>query len=366
MTTPHHPASILLPSQVELIKEHAPIAEQQKDITPAMLDMIYEQGWFRILVPKVYGGLQMSLPEVVQLEEAISMTDGSLGWVLTLCAGAGWFGGFLSPDFAKDIFANPKVCLAGSGAATGTAEIVAGGYKVNGKWMHASGAPHATVFTANCLITENGIPVKDEEGNDTILSFTFLKDEVNIIPQWKAMGMVATASYPYEVKDVVVSKNRSFKIDVNLLRIDEPLYRYPFLQLAEVTLAANISGMALHFIDLCELLFESKKKKGGAFLASDERVFTALLRAGENMKEARTNMYHGLQSSWNYGIENTVINPALLQTVSVTSRSLAKAARQAVNELYPYCGLTGAYTDTELNRVWRDFNTAAQHALLVF
>ena len=29
-----------------------------------------------------------------------------MGWVLTLCAGAGWFAGFLEPDFAREIIQN--------------------------------------------------------------------------------------------------------------------------------------------------------------------------------------------------------------------------------------------------------------------
>lgn len=366
MHSPSHPSSVLTQQQIELIRENAFIAEYDKNISPAMLSLVYEQGWFKLLVPQVYGGVEMLLPELVKLEEAISWADGSLGWVVTLCAGAGWFGGFLDPSFARHIFDDEKVCLAGSGAATGTAEIVDEGYKINGKWMHASGAPQATVFTANCTITKDSVAVKDEAGNSKVLSFTFLKDEVNIIPQWKAMGMVATASFPYEVKDVVVPANRSFKIDISALQIDAPLYRYPFLQLAEATLAANISGMAMHFIDLCEVLFESKQKKSGALLASDEHVFTALLRAKEDMKEARTNMYHALELSWEQGVTHEVISGELLHMVSVSSRNLAKTSRQSVNELYPFCGLTAAYSDTELNRVWRDINTAGQHALLVF
>ncbi|MFA9217817.1 MAG: hypothetical protein ACEQSK_12030, partial [Sphingomonadaceae bacterium] len=39
--------------------------------------------------------------------------------------------------------------------------------------------------------------------------------------------------------------------------------------------------------------------------------------------------------------------------------------RAAVDELYPYCGLHAAREDSAFNRVWRDFHTASQHALLL-
>jgi hypothetical protein len=53
-----------------------------------------------------------------------------------------------------------------------------------------------------------------------------------------------------------------------------------------------------------------------------------------------------------------------LLAVSKTSRHLAITSRESVDELYPYCGLIAAATDTEINRVWRDIHTAGQHALL--
>jgi hypothetical protein len=41
------------------------------------------------------------------------------------------------------------------------------------------------------------------------------------------------------------------------------------------------------------------------------------------------------------------------------------ASRRAVDALYPYCGLYAAREDSPINRVWRDFHTASQHALLL-
>jgi hypothetical protein len=41
------------------------------------------------------------------------------------------------------------------------------------------------------------------------------------------------------------------------------------------------------------------------------------------------------------------------------------ASRRAVDVLYPYCGLYAAREDAPINRVWRDFHTASQHALLM-
>src|SRR6185312_1019190 len=181
-----HPLSFLKKEWVDTIFQAAPAAEAAGRFDAAQLSLLYEQKWFQLLAPQVYGGLQFPLPEALQLEEAISCADGSLGWVLTLCAGAGWFGGFLEPALAKTIFANPKVCLAGSGGVTGIAEITDGGYLVNGKWMHASGAPNATIFTANCEVAQNGQLLKDKYGKSVVRAFILLPEEVIILPKWNS------------------------------------------------------------------------------------------------------------------------------------------------------------------------------------
>ena len=139
------------------------------------LEIIYKQKWFKLLVPEVYSGRQVTLPELVRLQEAISWADGSTGWVVTLCSGAGWFGGFIDPEISQQIFNSNTVCLAGSGAVGGTAEITPGGYLVNGTWKYASGAHHASHITANCSVIKNGEPVLTDSGEPLVLPFIFDK-----------------------------------------------------------------------------------------------------------------------------------------------------------------------------------------------
>src|SRR5689334_13367864 len=127
-----------------LIIGSAAAAEAARFLLPDQQALIHQHGWLKMLAPRTAGGAEMPLPQVVRLEEAIAEADGSVGWVVTLCAGAGWFAGFLSPVLAREVVAAPGLCLAGSGAATGVAERTAEGWRIEGRWAHATGAPHAT------------------------------------------------------------------------------------------------------------------------------------------------------------------------------------------------------------------------------
>jgi alkylation response protein AidB-like acyl-CoA dehydrogenase len=350
------------PHWVEVIRCHAAEAEQLGKLHPAQLQLIYDQQWFNLLAPAEYGGLQTSLPKLVEIEESLSWADGSLGWVVTLCCGAGWFGGFLEPGIAKQIYTNPKACFAGSGATTGTATITSEGYMINGSWKYASGVHHATHITVNCNIMNDNEAVLNADGTPLILPFVLDRKDVKLLSGWKYIGMIATGSDSYEVSELYVDKSRCFKIDAADAVIDAPLYRYPFLQLAEATLAANLSGMAVHFTDLCVPAFKYKatniRRVNEANIAVMDK---ALLTATAQLNNVRATFFEAVKASWNEP-ENT----EALKTVSYTSRVLAKTARECVDELYPYCGLMAASPDTKINRVWRDLHTASQHALLTF
>lgn len=362
-----HPSAQLEPDQIALIRNTAAAAEQARQLLPEQLELIYEQQWFKILTPKKYGGLEIDLNNEVRLLEALAWADGSLGWVITLCTGAGWFGGFLDPALAEEVFAMRDVCLAGSGAPTGTADIAANKYTVNGTWKYASGALNTTHFTANCLITKNGQPVLAADGKQQILSFLFKSAEVTVIPAWAYSGMVSTGSHSFQITNAIVPLNRTFRIDPEYVKVNKALYHYPFHQLAEATLAINISGMAIHFIDLCRVAFAKKRVEKNLNQIQDSEMSDVLDLSIYKLNMVRDVFYQDLDNSWaNYANSDQMHLEENLQSLSWSSRKLAKKARQIVDDLFPYCGLEAARTHSELNRVWRDIHTASQHALLTF
>jgi hypothetical protein len=75
-------------------------------------------------------------------------------------------------------------------------------------------------------------------------------------------------------------------------------------------------------------------------------------------------MYALLDQAWAQAEgKDGSVDEALDAQLRQASMALVLAARKAVGEIYPYCGLRAAQEDSEINRVWRDFHTASQHAL---
>jgi hypothetical protein len=211
------------------------------------------------------------------------------------------------------------------------------------------------VFTANFTIHENGKPKLQPNGTTEVHAFVMKQDEVTVHQTWNSMGMIATASHSFEVKNLIVVKERAFDIEPIKVVIDRPIYRYPFLQLAETTLSVNLSGLATRFIDLAEPLLAQKSDSG--------RLSRLVQRLRKKLDDHRKEFYRVVNQSWKSCSEKNSVPKSELQKVSKASQSLAKQSLSVVDLLYPHCGLTAANETLEINRVWRNIHTASQHSL---
>ncbi|WP_343731253.1 acyl-CoA dehydrogenase [Duganella sp.] len=336
------------------IARHAAAADIAGFLHPVQQALLHRRGWLTMLAPRAAGGTELSLPQVVRLEQAVAAVDGSMGWVLTLCAGAGWFAGFLSPALARQIIGTPRACLAGSGAPTGYADEDGDGYRITGRWDYASGAPMATHFTLNAVLRVNGQPLLDAQGAPRIRAFLVPAALVQVEDNWRSIGMRASASHSYRIDNAWVSKDHGFTISPDTATADGPLYRFPFYSLAYVTLAANVAGMASHFIELARECTH-RRNKGMALLEEKE----------QNLQAARAGFHAVLDRSWAQIAAGGTLTDEDMLAIQTRSLTLVATARAAVNDLYPYCGLYAAHQDSPINRVWRDFHTASQHSLLL-
>lgn len=366
-----HPSGRLQSTWVELLRQEADKATAKGQLTAKQLRLFYEQGWFKALVPQKYGGLQWSLSEVVRFEEAIGWAEGSAGWVFTLCSGAGWFGGYLDPGLAARIFKPKKACLAGSGAIGGRGKLDHKGQLiVSGRWKYATGAPHGTIFTANVYL----------EAEQKIRSFLLLPEEIKIEKRWNPIGLIASASESFSCSKIIMPPERAFDIQPDNPQIHAPLYRLPFGPLAEATIAANLSGMCLHFMEEVKKLW-SQKHRAAQTAKSQQAPESDPANDIEALLEYYTAKWQRVRSLLWVAVEKLEsfvnehmaeaqlsVNPVYVRkaaAVSAAAQRQAALCRKIVNGLYPYTGLNGANGDTAVGKVWRDFQTGSQHALFM-
>jgi indole-3-acetate monooxygenase len=362
----HDTAAPLSAADASLIRAEAAASERAGMLTQPVRDLIHARGWLRMLAPESVGGAELPLPQAVRLEEALSKADGSTGWTVTLCAGAGWFAGFLAPELARTILSTPAVCLGGSGAPSGFADIDGDGYRLSGRWDFATGAPMTTHFTMNAVIRQGGQPLLDEKGVARVRAFVLPASQVSVHENWHTVGLVGTASHSFSVDGVRVDGSHAFDLTPGGAKVDSPLYRFPFWSLAFVTLAANVSGMAQDFIEQArEIIGRRRHHVSGQPLAGLEQVIDTLAHAPDAFGQARVTFYRLLDSAWDKVCEGTQLSEQETAALHAASLALADTARRAVDELYPLCGLSAADHRSSISRAWRDLHTASQHALML-
>ncbi|WP_426478502.1 hypothetical protein ACP3T3_03280 [Chryseobacterium sp. CBSDS_008] len=314
-------------------------------ISDKVMQYIYEEGLLKIWVPRQYGGLGYRFETGIKALFEWAETDGSFGWMLTLCAGANYFSRNIKPEAAHLLFTHPTTCFGGSGMIGGTAEKLKDHtYLINGFWNFATGAPYLTHFTLNAKITQNGKPVTDRDGREIIRSFIVPKDQAEIIPNWKSMGMKATSTYSFAVENVIVNENCSFVYDHFFT--NDILDSIPFRVFADLTLLANYLGMASHFIEEAERIRPELNFKN--FTASVEKHLNKIVNMANEVENILGNHKSISEDQQNeihrYGVE--LVQKLSLQILTV----------------YTQLGIRATDTHSAVYQVFCDYFTAAMHS----
>src|ERR1041385_9259626 len=125
-----------------LIASEADEIERTRRLTPPVVSALIENGLYRALLPKRFGGSEAPPEIFMQMQEEIAKADASTAWCLGQCGVCAMTAAYLDPDAASEIFARPHDILAW-GAINHEAHVVPGGYRVTGRWDFASGSRQA-------------------------------------------------------------------------------------------------------------------------------------------------------------------------------------------------------------------------------
>jgi alkylation response protein AidB-like acyl-CoA dehydrogenase len=323
---------------------------------------LHARDLFRIWVPRAYGGAETDLVTALRVFETISSADGATGWTLMIGAGAGLFGGFLDPAAAREIFADARSVIAGSGAATGTARPHADGYRVTGRWSFASGAHHATWFTANCVVAAPEAARQGDAG-PMVRSIAVPAADVEIHATWSVTGMRGTGSDDISVENVFVPRERTFSV-LDAPIAAAPIYRVPFFSVAELSFAAVALGIARHALALFEDLADTKRPMGAAHtLAADPDVRARVGRAEAKVRSARAFVFEQAERAWE-AARGDGLGPVDAACVRLAALEAVHGSAEAVDLLHARAGMTPLFASSALGRAWRDLHAVSQNAVV--
>ena len=217
-------------------------------------------GFFRIYLPAVYGGLDLTPMEAMEVFEELARADASVAW----CVWNGnthWTAAQLSPEAARRIHADPETVTANSTRPSGQARVVDGGYRVNGQWSLVSGCELGSWMVLLCIVHDGDTPHLAGSGGPEARFMLIPADDCEIIDTWTVGGLRGTGSHDVAVHEVFVPESYGSGFTDPYV-LPEPRYRIPPFSRVVPGLGAMALGIARTAIDtLIELAVDKTPQR---------------------------------------------------------------------------------------------------------
>ncbi|HET6319412.1 MAG TPA: acyl-CoA dehydrogenase family protein [Chloroflexota bacterium] len=332
-----------------LVRAAADEAEASRRYPDRVVDALAQTGLFRALVPRCLGGLEIDPLELLDVVEEVSRWDGSAGWLAMIGSGASFLSGYLADDLVRAVFDEPNAFLCGNlGAPTARAKVVPGGFRINGQWPFVSGCEHATWLGGMAVLPD---------GSPRILVFP--RVDCEILDTWSVTGLRATGSHDVAVRDVFVPGEWSFWW-ADGPRQPQPLFRIRFML---ITHAAHGLGIARAAIDSLTQLAETKvPTRGGGLLKERGVVQSQVAQAEALVLSARDFMRCATSDAWQAAHAEGAVPARVRVQLRLAMTQAVLASAQAVDLMWAAAGGSPIYTNSPLERCFRDIHVATQHA----
>lgn len=343
-----------------LIEAHASSAGAP--VAPEVVAALDAAGLYGGLAPRAVGGLELGLLDNLDLTIEISAADGSTGWCYMACVTTGaFFGAWAGDDFVGSAYAAGVPRMAGQLAPNGTARRVDGGYVVTGDYQFASAIDHSDLVGMGFLVTDGDGPPEFRMG-------AVAKSAVDVTGNWDVLGLRATASYDYSVRDVFVAEAATFGYAApgSLAphhRRGGPVYDLGIMILTSVGHAGWALGLARRALDEVTALAPTKHRMGSATRLADSEAFLLDLGRLEQRARASDARVRDVLTRAEAAATAGVATPALSAEVRSANAFVTEEAAEVVRACYLLAGTTGLRSGP-LERAFRDVHAGTQHAMV--
>ncbi|MBM4791284.1 acyl-CoA dehydrogenase family protein [Streptomyces sioyaensis] len=205
----------------ETIREQADEAEALGHYTPAVHEAFRQAGFYDLLTPRTYGGLEVDLRTFAKVMIEVACADPGTAWCLCLGQGHALSTATHWPQRAQDeVFANDAGYFRASHSfnPSGTAKRVDGGWLVNATSPYQSGVPYATHATVSVEVVDDTTGAPDATTTDRrVLQVLIPRDQFTVLDNWggdKVLGMRASGSNTIVVDNQVVPED--YAVDMAL------------------------------------------------------------------------------------------------------------------------------------------------------
>jgi indole-3-acetate monooxygenase len=377
--TPRLPADIDREPLVEaaaalyptLRRWHTEIEREQRFVPP-LVDALRAGGFYRMLIPRTLGGLEVDPLTYLRVAERLAEGCGSVGWNIANNCIAQLVSLGLPDGGVDEIHGQGPAIIAGTAVQGGGEAVpVEGGYRVRGRWPFGTGCQESAWMLGSFQVLDDGKPRTNPDGSPLYRRGIFRRAEAEIVPgSWDVAGMRGTGSFDWTVDDVFLPERRT--VPHVGVQLDNEWSRWPGLTYALPGQAwvgphhsAVITGIARAGIAaLIELASEKTPRGRAQRLADNPQVQEAVGRAEAMLTAGRAGRTAMITELWNTlaaGRQTTLEQRARCRLASTHA---ADSARAAMDLMYRHGGSTSFRRDSRLAECWRDLQVVGQTVTL--
>lgn len=350
-----------------LIAAAAPRIEANRELPADLVDALHEARLYRMLVPRAYGGEELSPVDYVQVIEEIAKADASTAWCIGQTSVCSTISKAMRPEVAEEIFKkNPRGVLAWGPTGGGKAITDKGGFRVSGTWPFASGSRQATFLAAHCIVYEgNGEPRRGADGNPIQKTLVVPREKAKIDDVWHVIGLKGTGSDTYTFTDVFVPER--YAIGFHALTPAEwyergPLYQFTIYQLFGASFPAVALGIARSMLDAFCALAQKKTPTGQSVMLRDNPVVQSQVGVAQSsLAAARCFLFDALEEIWQAAQSATFTMDHRVR-LRMACINASQQARQVAEATYLAAGATAVFQSNPFERRLRDMHAVSQQA----
>ncbi len=351
-----------------LLARNAAQTEADRRIPEENIAAIREAGLFKLMVPRRFGGFEISFQAKLEVSAILAEACPSTAWVVTLTNVCSWFTGLFAGRAQQEVWGeDPDARVCGVFAPSATSRHVEGGQHVTGSWGYASGCLHSQWAVL-------GIPVMDEAGEQVDQGFALIPmSELRIEDTWFVAGMKGTGSNTLVAEDVFVPDHRIISVPAALDNEyatefkDEVLYRASFIPVAALVLAGPQVGMARAAV---RLVIEKAPKRRIAYTIFERQTDSTAFQMGVSdaamlADSAALHVKRAAADIDRAAEHGEKLDYASRARVRADTGWAIRKAREAIDAVISANGASSFADASPLQRLWRDSNTAGRHAVVM-
>jgi 3-hydroxy-9,10-secoandrosta-1,3,5(10)-triene-9,17-dione monooxygenase len=332
-----------------------------------------EAGFYRILVPRRYGGYEFGIETFLGVAKEIATGCPSTGWMLCLGTSHALTAGTVYEEPAQaEIFAAGDFVCPTTVKPQGRARKVDGGWRIDGTFNFCSGAPYGTHYMGHAF------PV-DADGLPAPMLFTIPRSEWERLDDWGTqIGLKGSGSHSIRIENGFVPENWALP-NTGLMNYDifkvpgervhgNPMYAGSSYSFFMMEAAAVSTGIAAGAVQAFGELMEGKQTPIPPFMPrAEDADYQRWYGTAAGKNAAADAAWRHCAQQWTRAAREHAWTPELDMTLVRISVEVLKLNWDAVADVCARVpGSTSMRTGERIERVFRDMSTLHSHNGIVF